>query len=89
MIIKGLLNMIIALINMIPLSIPKLPENIDTIMADFVGYINGGIAFLKSILPWNYLIVLLLIVIGIDAAMLIYKFVMWVIRKIPMLGIKD
>lgn len=89
MIIKGLLNLIISIINLIPLSIPQLPENIDSIMSDFFSYINSAVVFFKTIMPWDYMVILLIIVIGVNTAMFIYKFVMWVIRKIPMLSIKD
>lgn len=89
MIIKGLLELIIGLINLIPFSIPSLPEDFTNFMEQFKDIIQGGVNFVSTLLPYDYLVVLLEIFIGIELALCVYKFVMWVIRKIPMANIKD
>ncbi len=69
------------------ISIPQIPEDvllqvnstIDTI-------IERGSELIELFMPYNIAKVLLLIVIGIELAIHIYHFVMWVIRKIPMVG---
>lgn len=70
------------------INIPQIPEDvllqvnttIDTI-------IERGAELLDLFIPFNIAKVLLLIVLAIEAAIEIYHFVMWVIRKIPMAGI--
>lgn len=67
--------------------IPQIPEDmllqvnntIDTI-------IERGSDLIDLVMPYNIAKVLLLIVVGIELAIHIYHFVMWVIRKIPMAG---
>lgn len=89
MIIKALLELIMGLINLIPFSIPSLPDDFSNFIEQFKDIIQGGVNFVSTILPYDYLVVLLEIFIGIEVALCIYKFVMWVIRKIPMANIKD
>lgn len=69
------------------INIPQIPEDvllqvnntIDTI-------IERGSELIDLVMPYNIAKVLLLIVIGIELAIKVYHFVMWVIRKIPMAG---
>ncbi|MGN1358444.1 MAG: hypothetical protein ACI4WU_03645 [Bacilli bacterium] len=89
MIIKLLLELIMGLINLIPFNIPSLPDNFSSFIEQFKTIIQGGVNFVSTILPYDYIIVLLEIFLGIEAAFHVYKFVMWVIRKIPMANIKD
>lgn len=89
MIIKALLELIMGLINLIPFSIPSLPDNFSSFIEQFKDILQGGVNFISTILPYDYLVVLLEIFIAIELALCVYKFVMWVIRKIPMANIKD
>lgn len=89
MIIKALLQLITGIIGLIPFSIPSLPENFTGFINQFKAIIQGGVNFVSSILPWTYIVTLLEIFLAIEVALHIYKFVMWVIRKIPMANIKD
>lgn len=88
-IIKGLLSLISGIINLIPFNIPSLPDSVGTIFNTFLGYLNDGIGFVSNFCHMNYVAILFGIFITIEASLMIYKFVMWVIKKIPMLGIKD
>ena len=56
--------------------------------SDFMEYLQTGLQILAVYTHLEYLLVLIGIVVLIDAAMLIYHFVMWVLKKIPMLGIE-
>lgn len=89
MIIKGLFTIITFLIGLIPFNIPSFPDDISSYLATFQGYIIDGIGFIKFFLPWSYVVVLLRILLAIIIALELYKFLMWVLRKIPMLGMKD
>lgn len=89
MIIKGLLLLVTGLISIIPFSLPSLPSNVSSMLNTFLGYLNDGIGLLSNFVHIGYLKTLFLIFIGIESALLIYKFAMWVIKKIPMLNVKD
>ena len=89
MIIKLLFNLITGIIGIIPFEIPSFPSDVSTYLETFKGYIFEGIGFIKFFLPWSYIVLLLKIVLGILVAIELYKFVMWILRKIPMLGMKD
>ena len=89
MIIKLLLNLIIKIISLVPFNIPNFPASVSTYLDTFKGYLQDGIGFIKFFLPWDYVILLLKIILSIVLALEIYKFVMWVVRKIPMLNVKD
>ena len=84
-----LLNLIIKIISLVPFNIPKFPESVSTYLDTFKSYLNDGIGFIKFFLPWEYVVLLLKIILSIVLALEIYKFVMWVVRKIPMLNVKD
>lgn len=69
------------------ISIPKMPEEVSTYLADFLEYIEVGIQIVAAYTHIEYLLVLFGIIIAIDVGLAVYHFVMWVLKKIPMLGI--
>lgn len=89
MIVKLLFTLVTGIIGLIPFNIPSFPADVSTYLETFKGYIFQGIGFIKFFLPWSYIVLLLKIVLGIVIALELYKFVMWILRKIPMLNMKD
>lgn len=89
MIIKLLFELVIGLINLIPFSIPSLPSDVNTYITTFNGYISSGVGMVKFFLPFEYCKILLEIILAIIVSIELYKFVMWILRKIPMLGMKE
>lgn len=89
MIIKLLFQLVTGIINLIPFSLPGLPDGVAAILDTFKIYLMSGMGMIKSYTHWNYLTTLLVIVIAMDGVFYGYKFVMWIIRKIPALSIKD
>lgn len=89
MIIKGLFTIVTFLINLIPFNIPSFPNDISSYLTTFQGYITEAIGFVKFFLPWSYVVTLLRILLAIIIALELYKFLMWILRKIPMFGMKD
>lgn len=90
MIIKLLLDLVYSVVSVltVPINIPSLPAGVQTAFADFLGYIQTGIAILSTYTHMSYLLVLFGLVVSVDVGIMLYKFVMWVLKKIPMLGIK-
>lgn len=90
MIIKALMTLLYNVFSALTsaIHIPQLPDELHSFISDFMEYLQTGLQILAVYTHLEYLLVLIGIVVLIDAAMLIYHFVMWVLKKIPMLGIE-
>lgn len=90
MIVNALIDMLYGLIDWLTsgLNIPALPDEVMQVAASVTEYLVMGLKFIANYTHLDYLLVLFGIVAAVDAGMLVYKFVMWVLRKIPMLGIE-
>lgn len=64
-------------------NIPSMPEGVQEVIADFIGYLSAGIALLANYVDMNYLLTLFTTVCLLEGAILIYHFIMWIVRKIP------
>lgn len=89
MIIQALLDMIYAVFSVLtlPIEIPAMPEGVKETVGTMLEYIGTGIAYVGNFVNMPYLLVLFGIIVSVDAGLLVYRLVMWVIRKIPMLGV--
>ena len=90
MIIETLMNVVYVLFELLtmPISIPGLPEGVRDVIAGALDYISVGVALLANYCDVGYLVTLFGLILAVDAGMLIYKLVMWIIKKIPMIGIQ-
>ena len=90
MIIKMFLNSIYQLFKLLTsgISIPSLPVGIAAVITDMCGYVSSGLAILASYVDLPYLLSLFGIVVAVDAALWLYKIVMYFVHKIPMANIK-
>lgn len=88
MIIEALMQVVYRLFAILttPINIPSLPDGVKTIMSDVLGYLETGMALLANYTDLEYLLVLFGLIIAVDVGILLYKLVMWILRKIPMLG---
>lgn len=88
MIVKALIGMLSGLIEWITagLNIPGLPPEVAQVAAQVTQYLVTGLQIVANFTHLDYLLVLFGVVIAVDAGMLVYKFIMWIIKKIPMLG---
>lgn len=89
MIIESICDLFIrfftALLNGI--NIPQIPDDILlNVTSTLDTIIQRGSELIDLFLPYDIAKTLLLIVICIEVATHIYHFIMWVIRKIPMVG---
>lgn len=89
MLIDGLIDLVFGLVNMImsAFNIPSLPPELMSVIDGFAQYIQMGIAILSNYCHMGYLLALFGVVVAVDVAILGYRFIMWILRKIPMLGI--
>lgn len=88
MIVNALIDMLYGLIDWLTsgLNIPALPPEVTKVAAQVTEHLVMGLKFIANYTHLDYLLVLFGIVVAVDAGMLVYKFVMWIVRKIPMLG---
>lgn len=89
MIVSALLSLIKGLLSLLlkPIDIPELPSEVQSVFARALGYLSDGLGIFAAFTHYSYLMTLFGIVLVIQAAMLVYKFVRWVLKKIPMAGI--
>ncbi len=90
MIVEALMNLLLNVFSLLtsPINIPKMPDEVATYLSSFLEYLETGLQILAVYTPLEYLLVLFGIIIAIDVGLAVYHFVMWVLKKIPMLGIK-
>ncbi len=89
MIIEGLLNVLYNVFSALTsaISIPAMPADVATYLNNTLSYIKVGLQILAVYTPLSYLLTLFGIVVAIEVGIKIYHFVMWVLKKIPMLGV--
>lgn len=88
MIIKLLLDALYSVFELLttPINIPDMPVEALNYIDQFFGYLTTGAGILANYTPFTYLMILFGVLLAVDAGILIYHFVMWIIRKIPMAG---
>ena len=89
MIIEALLGLMSGLLDWLtaPFNIPLLPPEVNVLLQTVLDYLAVGFGILANYTHLDYLFVLFGIVLAFDVGIFGYKFVMWILRKIPILGI--
>lgn len=91
MIINGLANLIYWLLDLLLVfNLPSLPATVTTILDNGVEYLKSGVGLVSSFLgptTMGVLAVLLRLLLLMHGAYMLYSFVRFILRKIPMLGI--
>lgn len=88
MLIEALLSHWVSIFDMFfgAVNIPPLSDDVRAIMEQIMQYIRSGMELLGNWTHLPYLLSLFGIVVVVDAAILVYNIVMWIIKKIPMAG---
>lgn len=88
MIIEALMQLVFNLFSLLtlPISIPSLPAEVGDVMQSFIEYLHIGISMFAAYFDIGYIMLLFSVVVAVDVGIMLYKFVMWILRKIPMLG---
>lgn len=90
MIIESLLNAIFSVFETLfsGINIPGMPEGMsEQVVSFFNNTLNYAGSLISLFVPWSQVKIFFPILIVILSSEEIYKLVMWVLRKIPMLGI--
>ena len=90
MIIQALLDLIYSVFSLLtmPIDIPDLPASVNTVLTSAIEYITAGAAIVARFCNYQYLMVLFGLVLAVDVGINLYKFVMFIIKKIPFLGMQ-
>ena len=88
MIIKLLFEAVLLLFEVVlgPIQFPSLPDGVVDYFMEFTQYVNTALGILAVYVDLEYLLSLFVAVAAIDGCVILYKIVMWILRKIPMLG---
>lgn len=89
MIIEMLLDALYSLFSLLTsaINIPGLPTEANDYITQFFSYLTAGAGILANYTPFAYIMVLFGVILAVDVGIKLYHFVMWIIKKIPMLGI--
>lgn len=90
MIIKLLLDLIYTIFSVLtlPINIPPLPDEINGVVSTMIEYIGTGLGILANYTHLSYLLTLFGVIVAIDVGLMLYKLVMFFIKKIPMLNVR-
>lgn len=90
MIIRGLLELVFGLLQIVfaPINIPPLPDNVQTVVDEFVEVIMSGIGLLSIFVDLDVLAWLIPVVIIIVNFERVWNLIMFILRKIPFVGIE-
>lgn len=89
MIIKALLDLLYGVFALLtaPINIPGLPDQAFQAVSNVTKYMLTGFAIVGAYVDINYLWTLFKLILAVDIGIGLYKFVMFIIRKIPFFGI--
>lgn len=90
MIIKGLFSLIISLLNVVFgwVNFPSMPSAVDEAFTTLLSYMSAGMGFVWLIVPRDLVLVVVPVVLVLSNFDKLYSVVMWVLKKIPFLGIE-
>lgn len=93
MIITALIELILNVLGaLLVFDLPALPESVTSILNDISGYLVSGVGIIRAFVGDGCMTVLATLfglVVLANAAYFLYSFVFFVIRKIPMLNVKE
>lgn len=92
MIIEGLLDTIIKvltfILDLLP-DLPQVPVEVTSAVDTFMNLIFDNVGLLGVFIPLGIVKIIIPLWLGIEAFDKVYSLVFWVIRKIPMLNIRE
>lgn len=89
MILESVFNLFSSAVKLIFgwIDIPDLPASVDSVIDSLFEYVSSGIGFLAIFLDMDFVLLLLPFVLVVSNFEKVYKLTMYVLRKIPFLGI--
>lgn len=91
--ITALLTLIANLLSaLLVFELPAMPDEVDSLGQQIIGYMGTGVQVLRAFIgdtAMGVIATLLGLVLAMNAAYLVYSIVFWVLRKVPVLNIKE
>lgn len=84
---RGIKNLLSALMSVFP-SVPQIPANVDSFITQLLGYISAGFGILAQFCFWDIVKDLAVVSLALFIAYRAYQFILWVVKKIPVVGIE-
>lgn len=69
------------------ISIPNIPDSVIDIINEVAEYVGLGFSILNNYCDLSYILTLFMIVLSVDFILDLINFILWICRKIPMLGV--
>lgn len=90
MIIKGIFELVYTMLNIVltPINLPQLPDGIQSIFDELLQVMVGSVGLLGLFLDFSVVKWLIPIVIAVANFEKIWNMIMFILRKIPFLGIE-
>lgn len=93
MLVKALLDLIYNLLDLVLFAeLPAMPDTVLTLLDEVTSYVVMGVDVLRSFIGSSALMVIALIfnlVLSFHLFYMVWSMVFWILRKIPMLNIKE
>lgn len=90
MIIKGILELFFSLLQIVfsPIALPQLPAKASSYLDQFIDWILGGYNVIGTFIDLGMVKTLIPIVIVIANLDKVWSFIMFILRKIPFIGVE-
>lgn len=90
MIIKLLFEMVIGLLDLVFgwVSFPAMPDAISSALDVVLGAMSSAMGFVWLIVPRELVVIVIPIILVVENFDRLYSIVMWILKKIPFLGMK-
>ncbi len=64
MLVSAIIHFFELIVSLIPFDVPAFPTDVSSIIDKFSDILSSSLSVIKSILPWNYFVILLRIVLS-------------------------
>lgn len=87
--IIALAGVVLAAVYAVFVGLPDFPASVTSVIDQITVYLHDGAAFLMSLVYGDVVLTLVSLLLAFYGVYEAYKFVMWVVKKIPMFGVSD
>lgn len=90
MLVEMILDALYGIFNTLtsPINIPSFPLEVRTYISYAMDYLEAGAGIIANYVNLPFIVTCFGIVLGVDIGIHLYHFVIWILRKIPFLGIE-
>lgn len=74
MLVSAIIHFFELIVSLIPFDVPAFPSDVSFIINKFSEILSSSLSVIKSILPWNYFVILLRIVLFVEIGIVTYKY---------------